>query len=41
MYNTHTMDKNKKKLQPKKVPNIANQAIIAIFIFISITNLMG
>ncbi len=30
------MDKNK-KLQPKKIPNIANQIIIAIFIFISIT----
>jgi cell division protease FtsH len=31
------MDKNKKQKQPKKVPNIANQLIIALFIFISIT----
>ncbi len=31
------MDKNNKKLQPNKVPNIANQIIIALFIFISIT----
>jgi cell division protease FtsH len=31
------MDKNKKKPQPKKVPNILNQIIIAVFIFISIT----
>lgn len=31
------MDKNKNKRQPKKVPNIANQIVIAIFIFVSIT----
>ncbi len=31
------MDKNKKKPQPQKVPNVINQIIIAIFIFISIT----
>ncbi len=30
------MDKNKKPIQPK-IPNIANQIIIAVFIFISIT----
>jgi len=31
------MDPRKIKKQPKKVPNIANQLIIAVFIFISIT----
>lgn len=37
MYNTHTMNPKKKAPQPKKVPNILNQIIIAVFIFISIT----
>ena len=31
------MDKIKKPIQPKKIPNIMNQIIIAVFIFISIT----
>ena len=37
MYNTHTMNPKKKAPQPKKVPNILNQILIAVFIFISIT----
>lgn len=37
MYNSRTMNTQKKQQQPKKVPNIANQLFIAIFIFISIT----
>ena len=36
VYNALTMDKNKKPNQPK-IPNIVNQIIIAVFIFISIT----
>jgi cell division protease FtsH len=31
------MDKNKKPIQPKKIPNMMNQIVIAIFIFMAIT----